>query len=422
MHRVIALPAIQLNDVLLRLDERSQGVFALNSTSSNGWGTVVAWNPAETLTRQLKDPHDTVASLEHFSQEQRQLGRLVMGYLSYDFGCLLHNLVLRPNNDLNIPLTSVSSFASWITFDRKGAYIHSADHLFISEVKELIRQPARKLPSKPYRERPRPRQSRHWYRQSFRRVEDYIRAGDVYQVNLTHRLEGTTTLRGQDLFCLLSRASHADFQAYMRADEFEILSFSPERFIRTKGSAIETSPIKGTRARGATRVQDTALRADLLTNPKDIAELNMITDLMRNDLGAICRVGSVSVKDIRIITGYPTLWHAHSTITGKLRPDISPITALANLMPGGSITGCPKKRAMEIIDELEPQRRNIYSGSIFIVHPEHGELDSSIAIRTIMKKANRLHLSVGGGIVSDSAEADEYKESIDKAASFMGSS
>lgn len=418
MRSTIELPHIKLSDLLLRLDKHAQHVFALTSSSSNGWGQVLAWNPAVTFQHLLDSPEDTVAKLEQFSEEQRQLERLVIGYMAYDFGGCMHNVTLRADDDLSIPPILVASFDSWITFDKTKATIHSSDPSFISEVKKLMSKPARQLPAEAYKQMPKPTQSRAWYTKAYRQVEDYIRAGDAYQVNLTHRLEGTTTAGGRDLFCLLSQTSQADFQAYIEGDDFEVLSFSPERFIRVKGQAIETSPIKGTRPRGKTTNEDAALKADLLASPKDRAELNMITDLMRNDLGAICSVGSVKVADKRVITGYPTLWHAHSTIQGVLKPEISPITALARVMPGGSITGCPKKRAIEIIDELEPKRRGIYTGSIFTINPD-GELDSSIAIRTIIKKADHVYLSVGGGIVYDSTEEDEYQESIDKAVSFI---
>jgi para-aminobenzoate synthetase component 1 len=415
----IKLPGIKLKDLLLRTNEREQNVFALNSFTPNGWGQVLAWHPDAVFKHQKDKPHGALRKLEEFTDDQHTKGRLIIGYMSYDFGCQLHNVPLQADNDLVIPLVLVASFDSWISFDKDGAEIHSADPLFTDQVREIVSRPARTLPAQAYSKALQPIQSRSSYVQAYRKVADYIRAGDAYQINLTHRLEGTTNASGRDLFCLLSETSQSDFQAYIEADGFEVLSFSPERFIRIQEQSIETSPIKGTRPRGTTASADKALKADLLANPKDCAELNMITDLMRNDLGAICDVGSVRVAHERVITGYPTLWHAHSTITGKLVPDMSAIAALASVMPGGSITGCPKKRAMEIINALEPQRRNIYTGSLFTIRPDNGELDSSIAIRTMLKKADHLYLSVGGGIVYDSSEEEEYQESLDKAASFM---
>jgi len=419
MRSKVTLPDIKLSDLLLRLDNQARNVYALNSFSTNGWGQVLAWNPTAIYKYQGNNAKEAAGKLEQFSEDQRQQGRFVIGYLSYDFGCQLHNVALEADDDLDIPLILVASFDSWVTFHKATATVHSSDPSFINEVRELINKPNRSLPVRPYQQVLRPTQSRAWYQAAYARAADYIRAGDIYQVNLAHRLEGTTRASGRDLFCLLSRTSQANFQAYIEGDDFEVLSFSPERFIRVKEQVITTSPIKGTRPRDATASEDKALRADLLTNPKDCAELNMITDLMRNDLGAICSVGTVKVTDKRVITKYPTLWHAHSTIQGVLKPEIKAIMALTSVMPGGSITGCPKKRAMEIIDELEPKRRGIYTGSIFTIKPDSGELDSSIAIRTMLKKADNLFLSVGGGIVYDSSEQEEYQESLDKAASFM---
>jgi para-aminobenzoate synthetase component 1 len=419
MHSLIKLPDVQLSDMLVRLNGRQKHIYALISSSANGWGNLLAWNPVATFTYKSVETQDTVAQLEKFYEEQRKRGRLVVGYITYDFGCALHNVALHTDDDIGMPLVGLASFDNWLTFDKTTATIHSSDSSFIAEVRELADKPTPPTPGKLYNQPLKPLQARSSYNRAYKQVENYIRAGDIYQVNLAHRLEGESTLSGRELFCQLSSTSKSDFQAYIAAGDFEILSFSPERFIRVKNQEIETSPIKGTRPRGATPQEDTALRKDLLTSPKERAELNMITDLMRNDLGKICQVGSVHVTDKRIITGYPTLWHAHATIKGKLRPDINSLSALMSVMPGGSITGCPKKRAMEIIDELEVKRRGIYTGSIFKIEPSSGELDSSITIRTMVKKANHLYLSVGGGIVYDSTEADEYAESINKAASFM---
>jgi para-aminobenzoate synthetase component 1 len=418
MHHV-TLSGTQLSDVLLRLGDHERHVSALASATSKGWGNLLAWNPVAIFQDQTENrAKDTVSQLEKFVEEQQKLRRQVIGYVSYDFGCLLQDVSIKADDDIGIPLVMAASFDSWLVFRNDAAEVHTTDPLYVNKVKEILQRPARKVSANAYKKALKPTLSRVAYNQAYKRVKDYIQAGDVYQINLTHRLEGATDASGRDLFCMLSETSQVDFRAYIETDDFEILSFSPERFIRVNGRVIETSPIKGTRPRSADVSEDEALRADLLTNPKDCAELNMITDLMRNDLGAICDVGSVAVTEERVITGYPTLWHAHATIQGKLSPEISPIAALANAFPGGSITGCPKKRAMEVISELEIRRRNIYTGSIFTVGPD-GELDSSIAIRTMLKEADHLYLSVGGGIVYDSTEEDEYQESLDKARSFM---
>ena len=417
MHRQVKLSGVQLSDLLLRLSHQTKNVFVLSSYSDNGWGKVLAWRPVAMLSCQSFQADGARKKLSQFTAEQQKLKRLVIGYASYDFGCLLHGVALPAEDDLNMPLALAASFDNWFTFDASAAYIHSSDPGFVREVKQLLKQPVRQLATSPYKSVLKPAQSRHWYHEAYQKIENYIRAGDAYQVNLAQRLEATTQTAGQDIFCLLSEASQTDFQAYIKAEGIEVISLSPERFIQVTGQRIKTSPIKGTRPRGLTPAQDDEQRQDLATSHKDRAELNMITDLMRNDLGVICKIGSVKIEQERLINAYPTLWHAHSTITGSLRPEISPITALISMLPSGSITGCPKKRAMEIINELEPQRRGIYTGSIFSIDPS-GNLDSSVAIRTMVKKASRLYLCAGGGIVYDSNEADEYRESTDKAAAF----
>ena len=412
------LKSLKLDDVLARLQETEQHISVLSSTTSAGWEPSVAWNPVDSFEVAYDATTDPTLQLEEFVAEQKKAERLVIGYISYDFGCLLHGVKLSTEDDLKTPLIYVLGFDNWITFDDNKTVIHAKDGAFNDELAQIMARPPREIPSELYDKGLSSAWSKTSYDQAYERIHDYIEAGDIYQANLTHRLEGTTGTSGLDIYRKVSSSSHADFQSYIGGTDFEVISASPERFVKIQDDIIETSPIKGTRARGIDGVQDVALRADLETNPKDKAELDMITDLMRNDLGVISKIGSVAVTERRILTSYPTLWHAHSTIQGKLKSDISPIAALASLMPGGSITGCPKKRAMEIIDEVEIKRRGIYTGSIFTIKPS-GELDSNIAIRTMIKKADDIYLSVGGGIVHDSKQTDEYEESLQKAAVFL---
>lgn len=411
------LPNIQLSDLLLRLGPAEHNVCSLKSTTTEGWQTKLGWNPKTSFDLKMGASTINSDNLEAFAQEQQGLGRLVIGYLSYDFGCALRGVALSTPDDLETQLVYAASFDNWLEFDSTGARI-VGDETFISHVKAILNRPARLLPTRPYRDSLQPIQTRQQYNDAYNKVQDYITAGDVYQINLAHRLEGTADLSGRDLFCLLSADSKSDFQSYIEDGSSEILSFSPERFVKIKAGQITTQPIKGTRPRGKTASEDKALEEDLLTNTKERAELDMITDLMRNDLGEVCEVGTVKVTERRTITAYPTLWHANSKIIGKLASGITPMNALCHVSPGGSITGCPKKRAIEIIDELETTRRGIYTGTVFTIQP-NGDLDSNIAIRTLVKISDKLYLSVGGGIVHDSKQADEYQESLDKAASFL---
>jgi para-aminobenzoate synthetase component 1 len=408
-----------MDELLARLGNDEHNITTLGASNNDGWQPTVAWNPVDTCIVPYDELSDPSEIIEKFVTNQRRAGRLVIGYVSYDLGCMLHRVDLTTDDDFKTPLAYMTSFDNWLSWLDGVVNIHAKDpSSFNTELIAIMERPARSLPAKLYNKGLSPAWSRSAYDQAYRTVHDYIEAGDIYQANLTHRLEGTSQANGLDIYRTISRTSHANFQSYIAGPDFEIISASPERFIKVHGSSIETSPIKGTRPRGDDDSTDEALRLDLWTNPKDKAELDMITDLMRNDLGVISNVGSVRVAERRVLTAYPTLWHAHSTIAGQLRSDISPIAALLSLMPGGSITGCPKKRAMEIIDEVENKRRGIYTGSIFTINPD-GTLDSNIAIRTMIKKAEHIYLSVGGGIVYDSTQNDEYNESLQKAAAFL---
>ncbi|TAL15023.1 anthranilate synthase component I family protein [Patescibacteria group bacterium] len=414
----VDLGTLKMDDVLRRLGSTEKHVSVASSTTAHGWTSIIAWNPVKVFETPFDDSTNPTSRLEKFVQDQQTDGRLTIGYLSYDLGCTLHQVTMTTDDDLHTPLVFALAFDNWISFDQEGSTFHSKTDTFDDEVASILSRPSRPQPTSLYEKAPSPVWPRESYNAAYQKVHDYIEAGDIYQANLTHRLEGTTELDGLDIYRKVSITSQADFQIYIGGTDFEVISASPERFVRIVGGKIETSPIKGTRPRGTNAAQDEALRLDLETNVKDLAELNMITDLMRNDLGAVSEIGSVAVSEKRVLTSYPTLWHAHSTITSELRSDISPIRALISLMPGGSITGCPKKRAMEIIDEVEVKRRGIYTGSIFVIQPT-GELDSNIAIRTMIKKGADVYLSVGGGIVYDSKLSDEYDETIQKAAVFL---
>lgn len=247
------------------------------------------------------------------------------------------------------------------------------------------------------------------------RVQKWISAGDIYQVNLSQRFQAAVD--GGPLFGLyeaLRDASPGPMASYLSLDGCEVLSSSPETFLRISGRGIETRPIKGTRPRFADPTADRRSAYELQTSPKEIAELVMITDLMRNDLGQVCEFGSVAVDEMLQLETLGQVHHLVSTVSGRLKPEHGPVDALARCFPGGSITGAPKRRAMEIIRELEPKPRGIYCGTIGYLG-YHGESQFSIAIRTMVRKGNTLHFHVGAGIVADSDPAMEYEETLHKA-------
>lgn len=252
------------------------------------------------------------------------------------------------------------------------------------------------------------------------RAKQYIYEGDIYQVNLSHRFSAPY---GGNLFSLyntLRRISPAPFSAYFKTDTVIILSASPERYVRIEGNLIETRPIKGTMPRGRTPEEDSANKQQLLHSAKDNAELAMIVDLERNDLGSICRYGSVTVPELRVLEEYAQVFHLVSTIRGKLKAAVTPWQAVQRLFPGGSITGAPKRRAMEIIRELEPVPRNTYTGVIGYIG-FNGQADFNIAIRTLYADTATLHFHAGGGIVADSNPDSEWRETLAKAKGIFAS-
>lgn len=256
------------------------------------------------------------------------------------------------------------------------------------------------------------------------RAQNYIRAGDIYQVNLSHRLTAESELSGWELFQQLSAVSPAPFSAFLDCDNgnqdcrFQIASSSPEQFLRMSGSQIVTRPIKGTRPRDVDPNRDAQLAYELQTNAKELAELVMITDLLRNDLGKVCEYGSVQTPDLARLEKFAHVQHLVSTVEGRLRSDVTHFAALASCFPGGSITGAPKIRAMEIIDELEPLSRGPYCGCHgFLGFNRESQL--SITIRTAVCKDGLAHFNVGAGIVADSIPQAEYEETLAKAAGFL---
>jgi para-aminobenzoate synthetase component I len=245
-----------------------------------------------------------------------------------------------------------------------------------------------------------------------------IRAGDIYQVNLAQRLAAPCGLSGLEFFQQLAAVSPAPFSAYLDCGDFQIVSSSPELFLRLSGSHILTRPIKGTRPRSADTDRDAQLTYELQTSPKEMAELVMITDLLRNDLGRVCEYGSVQVPELVRLERHPQVQHLVSTVEGRLRKDVSHFGAFASCFPGGSITGAPKIRAMEIIDELEPVTRGPYTGALgYLGFNRESQL--AIAIRTAVCKQGTAYFHAGAGIVADSDPAAEYEETLAKAAGFV---
>ena len=375
---------------------------------------LLGFNPVETFSAVGAD----IKGLRAFVKRSARLQRPVAGFISYDAAYELHGLQQKARNDLRLPDICLHAYDNFITFTgEKTLRLHFKDPNYPALIKRIMNR--NQHSQRAYRSTNfHPVISETKYARAYKAISQYLYEGDLYQINFSHRLEAKTDMPARELFLRTLHHNPVDFPAYFEGNDFEIISASPERFLKIDDQRIETCPIKGTRPRGRTAATDERYRRELLKNAKETAELNMIIDLLRNDLGRICQSGSVRVRGRRLVSACPTVWHTFARITGCLDEDCSALDALIRMLPGGSISGCPKKRAMEIIDELEPVTRSVYTGVIGCIQPDM-RLDFSVAIRTIIKKRSRLYLPVGGGIVYDSKQKAEFRETIDKARSFM---
>ena len=260
--------------------------------------------------------------------------------------------------------------------------------------------------------------SRVAYKRSFEAVQEYLQAGDCYQINLAQRFSAQASGDAFFAYCKLRKLSPSPYSAFINFPQVQILCASPERFLLVKQRQVETKPIKGTRPSVADAKQNQLLVQDLRSNPKDRAENLMIVDLLRNDLGKNCTPGSIKVPKLFEVESYATVHHLVSTVTGELAEGHDAIGLLRDCFPGGSVTGAPKVRAMEIIEQLEPQRRGVYCGSIGYIGFD-GNMDCNIAIRTLVYGNGEIRAWAGGGIVADSDMDAEYQETLDKAEAML---
>ena len=256
------------------------------------------------------------------------------------------------------------------------------------------------------------------YKKAFDIVHDNIRRGEIYQACLTFPFTGQAVENTRELFASLLGKNPAPMAAYLEQTDRTVMSLSPERFIQWDGKILETKPIKGTRPRGKSAEEDQRLRNELLADEKEQAELTMITDLLRNDLARVSRHGTVRVLKDHELQQTPSVWHTYSRIQSETKETISAWDIVESMFPGGSISGCPKERAMEILKEVEEQPRGIYTGCIGYIS-DHGTMDLSIAIRTLEQTKNELKAGFGSGIVYDSQAEREYRECFDKAKNFL---
>ncbi|MBV4492089.1 aminodeoxychorismate synthase component I [Pseudomonas oryzicola] len=344
----------------------------------------------------------------------------LIGYLSYDFGRRLEQLPSLAIDDLGLPDAQLGLYAWALVSDHQCATSQLVFHPSLASQErerlislfegddnsangsfELLAPMAGDL---------QPAQ----YKAAFDQVQRYIQAGDCYQINLTQRFRAPCQGDPWHAYQALRKACPTPFSGYQQlADGSALLSFSPERFIRVSQRQVETRPIKGTRPRASDPVEDAYNAEQLRHSPKDRSENLMIVDLLRNDLGRTCEIGSVKVPELFSLESYPNVHHLVSSITGRLASNKDALDLIGDSFPGGSITGAPKIRAMQIIDELEPTRRTLYCGSLLYVDVR-GEMDSSIAIRSLLVRRGQACCWGGGAVVADSEWQAEYEESIAK--------
>ncbi|MFB4393534.1 MULTISPECIES: aminodeoxychorismate synthase component I [unclassified Pseudomonas] len=344
----------------------------------------------------------------------------LIGYLSYDFGRRLEQLPEHASDDLLLPDALLGLYAWALVSDHHLRTTQLVFHPSLPNTeRERLVQLFKTTHAEPHshfallapmRGDLQPAQ----YQAAFDQVQRYIHAGDCYQINLTQRFRAPCQGDPWHAYQALRQACPTPFSGFQQlADGSALLSFSPERFIQVSQGRVETRPIKGTRPRAADPAEDARNATELLASPKDRSENLMIVDLLRNDLGRSCEVGSVKVPELFSLESYPNVHHLVSSVTGQLAANKDALDLIAGSFPGGSITGAPKIRAMQIIDELEPTRRALYCGSLLYVDVR-GEMDSSIAIRSLLVKDGQVCCWGGGAVVADSQWEAEYEESIAK--------
>lgn len=347
----------------------------------------------------------------------------VMGAFSYDLGRRIETLPTIAKHDISLPELNLGFYDWALIYDyqqQAWSLVHYQNEeqwtatyntlvAFIdSKLKKCAEKTAFSLSS--------PWQNQidfEQYQDKFNQIQRYLISGDCYQINLTQRFSAHYAGCEWSAYTQLRKSNSAPFSAFIKLTENTIMSISPERFIQLQADEIQTKPIKGTMPRYADPIKDAASAKQLQQSDKDRAENLMIVDLLRNDIGKVAQAGSVRVPALFNIESFPAVHHLVSTITAKLKHEFSATDLLKASFPGGSITGAPKIRAMEIIEELEPSRRSLYCGSIGYISQD-GKMDSSITIRTLVTEKNQIYCWAGGGIVADSQADAEYKETYDK--------
>ncbi|HVO80340.1 MAG TPA: anthranilate synthase component I [Terriglobales bacterium] len=363
-----------------------------------------------------------------------------VGYFAYDMVRQLENIGEHSKDDLSLPDGELMFFDRLLAFDHLRHQIHiiaSADvaretprrayDRALADIQAVERKLARGLSGGLYAKararhraslKVRATTSRRDFLHSVERAKEYIRAGDIFQVVLSQRLDFTPEVAPFDVYRALRVVNPSPYMYFLRMGDTHVLGSSPEMLVRVTGRKLEYRPIAGTHPRGRDDAEDQRLEKEMLADEKERAEHVMLVDLGRNDLGRVSEYGSVKVRDLMYVERYSHVMHIVSALEGKLRPDLDALDALAACFPAGTLSGAPKVRAMQIIEELEPVRRGVYGGSVLYADSA-GNLDSCIAIRTLLMRGKQAYLQAGAGIVADSDPAREYEECMNKAQALL---
>ncbi|EEL90030.1 aminodeoxychorismate synthase, component I [Bacillus cereus] len=349
-----------------------------------------------------------------------------IGYFSYDCIRYIEKLSSLAEDDLNIPDIFFLLFDDVFVYDQKEQVLWIITHYVdehekaeerLNAWKDLWVKEAPKL-TMPFECPEKKNETVAFTEEGFikavERIQEYIGAGDVFQVNLSTRQERTLQTHPLEVYTSLREINPSPYMGYLELGDFQIVSASPELLIKKQGPEVSTRPIAGTRSRGANEQEDEELARELIENEKERAEHVMLVDLERNDLGRICKYGTVEVDEFMVIEKYSHVMHIVSNVRGEVEEDKDAFDLVKAVFPGGTITGAPKIRTMEIIEELEPVRRGIYTGSIGWIGYS-GDTELNIVIRTLLAKDGQAHVQAGAGIVIDSNPKNEYKESLKKA-------
>ena len=437
--QTLSLSEAQLSDLFLKLQATSGAVYLDSAATEhdNSNFSVFAWQPKFVLQSTLDstdiwrgDELIESSNADPLSLIEKYLAKLsiektdlpfyggAIGYWDYELGGRFESLPQPRESDISLPNMYVGIYDTAIVIEHGTEHIQFVSQAFdaeqrLSQLQSSMIEPDVSSQVFSLTSSWQSNMTKPEYSEKFGRVQEYLLSGDCYQINLAQRFSASYKGDEWQAYLQLRAQNAAPFSSFMRLPQGAVLSVSPERFLQVIDNRVETKPIKGTRPRSIDPKIDEEMASDLRQAEKDRAENLMIVDLLRNDLSKVAVPGTVEVPSLFAIESFPAVHHLVSTVTAQIRPPFTSLDLLRGAFPGGSITGAPKIRAMQIIHELEPTPRSVYCGAIGYITPE-GNMDTNITIRTLVCNKNKIHCWAGGGLVADSDCDSEYQETLDK--------